>query len=900
MSLAEKLAAERRGRLAAERLLELKQAELYAANRKLGLHARALSEAIVETRENLAVAQSENKRVKSDLTVVTQNLEIAERRMWHSLETSQDGFAFFDQDDQLIAANASYLVVFDGLEEVKPGIPYARILQILTDEGIVDTEDRNRADWRAFMLQRRHDPKPEPVVVRLWNDQFIKMVDHRGPAGDLVSLGLNITENVHYERELLGARTRAEEAARAKSAFLANMSHEIRTPMNGVVGMSSLLADSGLDEEQMLYVETIRNSGEALLVIINDILDFSKMEAEKMVLNRHPFDLETAIHEVLRLVQPAADEKDIALLCDFEMSLPRHYDGDMGRIRQILTNLIGNAVKFTQTGRVLVRVHGEALRDDGIVLLHVEIDDTGIGIPDDMVAHVFGEFNQVEDERNRRFEGTGLGLSISEKLVKLMDGEIWASSVYGQGSCFQFRIPLAVSSGHVQPDPEFPVYLKKVAVHCQNNEISGILQGHIQALGLGATDSLKDGADLLLLERPEDDALITSALATLRDNGWNGPVLLHGGARKLPESHPCADQISGDLPQIFTRDMLVKLLNQSIEGHVEAQTSPSDVASDDIVEIGDVLQTPPIPFRSRRLSEDELSDAGPAFETTKDDDAAAEAPEEDPDFIAPSTFTDVDALSEVAVLTAEPEITQDQAVVEFDDEPWPDAAGPLSKMHSQPVLAGAPESETADVGANEHCLDLEPVDKDADPLVALSETKTDDQTTQDDDPALDIDTVDLENDLDDAMQAEMPVVAMPRKMRILAAEDNKTNQLVFRKLVKTLDIELEFANNGREAVDAFTRFAPDLIFMDISMPEMDGKEATQTIRAIEEDTGGHVPICALTAHAMDGDDDWILVAGLDKYLTKPLRKPAIFEAIQEHLPDSAIDPFPEEDPAISA
>ena len=173
----------------------------------------------------------------------------------------------------MIAANQAYLVVFDGLEDIQTGVNYITILQALTDEGIVNTGDLSAPDCWEMMITRWQEPTPSPVVLHLWNDQSIKLIDRRGPGGDIVSLGLNITATVEYEKQLEAAREIAEGANRAKSSFLANMSHEIRPPMNGVVGMSDLLGDMGLTEKQRLYVDTIKNSSEALLVIINDVLD---------------------------------------------------------------------------------------------------------------------------------------------------------------------------------------------------------------------------------------------------------------------------------------------------------------------------------------------------------------------------------------------------------------------------------------------------------------------------------------------------------------------------------------------------------------------------------------------------------------------------------------------------
>ena len=376
MSLANKLAEERRARLAAERLLEQKQAELQAANRKLGKHALALSHEIHETRAEVQTVRDENQRVKSDLNVAYQKVEIAERRLWHSIETIQDGFAFFDADSRMIAANNAYLAVFDGLEAVKPGVSYIEILQFITEEGIVNIGALKPHEWREKMLDRWQGTQPEPEVIRLWNGQYIKLIDQRGHGGDVVSLALNITDTIRYEKELKDARRRAEAANRAKSSFLANMSHEIRTPMNGVVGMAELLMETELTEEQRLFTSTIKNSGEALLVIINDVLDYSKIEAEKLVLHAEPFDLERCIHELVTLMQVNARDKGLDVLVDYDLFLPTRFVGDPGRIRQIMTNLLGNAVKFTETGHVLVRVTGLHPDAEGRASIHVTVEDT--------------------------------------------------------------------------------------------------------------------------------------------------------------------------------------------------------------------------------------------------------------------------------------------------------------------------------------------------------------------------------------------------------------------------------------------------------------------------------------------------------------------------------------------
>ncbi|MCZ4351998.1 response regulator [Roseovarius aestuarii] len=734
MSLANKLADERRARLAAERLLEQKQAELYAANRKLGKHARALSDEIVETRAKVQTVEDENQRVKLDLNVANEKVQVAERRLWHSIETIQDGFAFFDADSRMIAANPAYTSVFDGLELIRPGISYVEILQLATEEGIVNIGNERPAAWREKLLDRWQSQNPEPEVIRLWNGAYIKLIDQRGHGGDVVSLALDITETIRYEERLKEARRKAEAANRAKSSFLANMSHEIRTPMNGVVGMADLLKDTDLTEEQLLYANTIKNSGEALLVIINDVLDYSKIEAEKLVLHPEPFDLERCLHELIMLMQPKARDQGLEILLDYDLFLPTEFIGDPGRLRQVLTNLLGNAVKFTLEGHILIRVVGAVQENTGAVQVHVTVEDTGIGIPADKVEHVFGEFNQVDDERNRRFEGTGLGLAISQQLIRLMEGKIWCDSIEGVGSVFGFQIPLPMIDGAEGYGPPQPQPVKRAMVIDAHDANRTILAKQLGQLGI---DVVECSGGIQALERIESelDLIVTDhnmaqmdgmeLAEALREAGHAMPVVLISPNTSSADQDPACALLHAVLQKpVSRRDLMAMLQSLAPDG----------------------VNTQPLPRPSPTV----------------------------PDITSPSM--------------------------------------------------------------------VEPSAK--------------------------------------------------RALRVLAAEDNKTNQLVFGKMVKTLDIDLVFAGNGIEAVDLFQSFRPDIVFMDISMPLMDGKEATRQIRQIEKDIGGHVPIVAMTAHAMDGDDIEILAAGLDHYLTKPLRKAAIHDHISVINVDDARPAMP--------
>ena len=422
------------------------------------------------------------KRERAEEKLRQQSEDLSEQA--EMIDLAHDAIVVRDPADTIVRWNQGAIRTYGWAREEVVGKITHTLLQTSfpTSREAVDASLLHEGRWEGEVEHAQRDG----TRIKVESRQVMTRDEHNAPKA-ILEINRDVTERKQAERELERARESAEAANRAKSEFLANMSHEIRTPMNGVIGMTGLLLDTDLDPEQREYAETVRVSGENLLTILNDILDFSKIEAGKLHLEIIDFDLRSMVEEVVGLLGERAQHKDLELASLVEHGVPTALRGDPGRLSQVLTNLLGNAVKFTEKGEIVLRAK-RAEDTPGAAMIRFEVTDTGIGMTDEQQGRLFNSFTQADASTTRKYGGTGLGLAISKQLVELMGGEIGLESAPGAGSTFWFAVPLEKQpegARETAPSPRADLHGLRVLVVDDNATNREIVHHQVTSWGMG-------------------------------------------------------------------------------------------------------------------------------------------------------------------------------------------------------------------------------------------------------------------------------------------------------------------------------------------------------------------------------------------------------------------------------